>query len=69
MNLIEHYIIKVISVEDATKEWEEYMERKETDIVLRVEVFIDCFEHTEKAVNYFYKSEWGKIEEQGYYLS
>lgn len=31
MNLLEHYIEKVISVVDVTKEWEKYMKKEEEE--------------------------------------
>ena len=33
MNLLEHYIKEIISVEDVTKEWEKYMQEKDPNFI------------------------------------
>ena len=33
MNLLEHYIEKIISVEDVTKEWEDFMRKDDPNFV------------------------------------
>lgn len=74
MNLLEHYIEKIISVVDVTKEWEKYMQEEnpnfvETDPMLEIKVLINCMGVEEYRVLWYHKSEWDKIQEQGYYMA
>ena len=74
MNLLEHYIEKVISVEDVTKEWEKYMQEEdpnfiETDPMLEIKVLVNCMGVEEYNILRRHKSEWDKIQEQGYYMA
>ena len=74
MNLLEHYIKEVISVEDVTEEWEKYMQEKypnfiENDPMLEISMIINCYGQTEGTMKMFHKSEWDKIQEQGYYMA
>ena len=74
MNLLEHYIEKVISVNDVTKEWEKYMQKEdpnyiELDPMLQVAIIVNCYGQTEGTTKMFHKSEWDKIQEQGYYMA
>ena len=74
MNLLEHYIEKVISVKDVTKEWEKYIQEEdpnfiETDPMLQVAIIVNCYGQTTGTTKMFHKSEWDKIQEQGYYMA
>ena len=74
MNLLEHYIEKVISVDDVTKEWEKCMQEEdpnfvETDPMLEISMIINCYGQTTGTIKMFHKSEWDKIQEQGYYMA
>ena len=74
MNLLEHYIEKVISVVDVTKEWEKCMQEEdpnfvETDPMLEISMIINCYGQTEGTTKTLHKSEWNKIQEQGYYMA
>lgn len=74
MNLLEHYIEKVISVNDVTKEWEKYMQKEdpnyiELDPMLQVAIIVNCYGQTTGTTKMFHKSEWDKIQEQGYYMA
>ena len=74
MNLLEHYIEKVISVNDVTKEWEKYMQKEdpnfvETDPMLKIKVLVNCTGVEEYNILWYHKSEWDKIQEQGYYMA
>lgn len=73
MNLLEHYIEKIISVEDVTKEWEEYMQEKdphfvETDHMLEIKMIVNCYGSIQETTQWFHKTVWDKIQEQGYYM-
>jgi hypothetical protein len=74
MNLLEHYIEKVVSVEDVTKEWEDFMRKDipnfvETDPMLEIKILINCMGIEEYNILWYHKSEWDKIQEQGYYVA
>ena len=74
MNLLEHYIEEVISVEDVTKEWEKYMQKEnpnfvETDPMLQVSIIVNCYGQTTGTTKMFHQSEWDKIQKQGYYMA
>ena len=74
MNLLEHYIEKVISVDDVTKEWEDCMRKDdpnfvETDPMLEIKVLVNCMGVEEYNILRRHKSEWDKIQEQGYYMA
>lgn len=75
MNLLEHYIKKVISVVDVTKEWEDYMRKDdhnfvENDPMLKVEMIASCYSNMiYGTVKTLHKSELEKIQEQGYYMA
>lgn len=74
MNLLEHYIEKIISVVDVTKEWEEYMKESdpnfvETDPMLEIKMIVNCYGSIQETKQWFHKTVWDKIQEQGYYMA
>ena len=74
MNVLEHYIKEVISVEDVTKEWEKCMQEEapnyiELDPMLQVAIIVNCYGQTTGTTKTLHKSEWDKIQEQGYYMA
>ena len=70
MSLLEHYIEKIISVEDVTKKWEEYIQEEVTsDSMLEVKMLVNCYGNINETTKWFHKSEWEKIQEQGYYMA
>lgn len=74
MNLLEHYIEKIISVDDVTKEWEKYMQKEdpnyiELDPMLQISMIVNCYGEETGTTKIFHKSEWDKIQEQGYYMA
>lgn len=74
MNLLEHYIEKVISVVDVTKEWEKCMQEEnpnfvETDHMLEIKMLVNCYGNIKETTQCYHKSEWDKIQEQGYYVA
>lgn len=74
MNLVEHYIEKVISVEDVTKEWEDFIRKDtpnfvETDSMLEIKMLVNCYGNIKETTQCYHKSEWDKIQGQGYYMA
>ena len=62
MNILEHYLVKVIS-EDRVKVAE--IEGLE---LIRVVAQWDCYGVVSEETDYYSPSEWEKIKEKGYYL-
>lgn len=69
MNVVEHWIIKVHNVEDATKEYEEIVSRKSEQPVFKIDITVDCYGQKRRKTEYFLKAEWDKALEQGFYLA
>ena len=74
MNLLEHYIEKIISVEDVTKEWENFMRKDdpnfvENDPYMKIKLLVDCMGIEQHKIIRCHKSQWDKIQEQGYYMA
>jgi hypothetical protein len=73
MNLLEHYIIRVIKVEDVTEEFNEFLkELEESESPERLYVAkleVDCYGRQEIIERGFFESELKRALEQGYYLA
>lgn len=74
MNLLEHYIEKILSVEDVTKEWEKYMKEEnpnfvETNPMLEIKMIVNCYGSIQETKQWLHKTVWDKIQEQGYYMA
>ena len=58
-----------------TKEWEDFMRKDdpnfvENDPMLKVEMIVSCYSNmTYGTIKALHKSEWDKIQEQGYYMA
>lgn len=73
MNLLEHYIIQILSVEDCTDEFVEYMKKDHPDFEANepfvcVELLADCYGRVGKHTRMWKKSEFEKIKEIGYFM-
>lgn len=69
MNLLEHYIKKVYSIEDVTKEYEKAVGRKLEQPALKVTMQVNCYGTEEKTTQYFLQKEWEHVSKQGYYMA
>ena len=69
MNLLEHYIKDVHSVEDVTEEYEKIVDRKLKQPALKVTVTVNCYGNAKKVTQIFLKNEWEHILKQGFYLA
>jgi hypothetical protein len=63
MNLLEHYIKEIISVEDVPHE--DWMNKK----YLKVKLVANCYGDIRQYERWFGEEEWGKVKEQGYFMS
>jgi hypothetical protein len=73
MNLLEHYIIRVIRIEDVTEEFNEYLkkleESKSPERLYVAKLEVDCYGKKEIIERGFFESELKRALEQGYYLA
>lgn len=69
MNITEHWITKVHSVEDVTKKYEELVGRQLEQPALKVTMKINCYGTEEKTTQYFLQKEWEHALKQGYYIA
>lgn len=69
MNITEHWITKVHSVEDVTKKYEELVGRKLEQPALKVDITINCYGQKRRKTEYFLKAEWENTLKQGFYLA
>ena len=65
MNLLEHYIKEIISVEDLRID-EEWAKGKS---YVKVKMVISCYGHIETVERISTKKEWIEAESNGYYLA
>lgn len=69
MNLTEHYILKIYSVDDITEEYERKTGRKAKEPLVIAHMKIDCYGNKLVCERIFGVSEWEKAKKQGYLLS
>lgn len=63
MNILEHYIEEVISVEEVPRQ--EWMDQK----YLNVKLVANCYGCVQEYERLFGENEWKKIQEQGYFMA
>ena len=64
MNLLEHHIKEIISVEPYEAEWTKKHDKK----FLEIQVVTDCHGCIEESSTIESEDNWDKIKEQGYFL-
>lgn len=69
MNLLEHYIKEVYSVEDITEEFEEKVGRKPVDPMVEVKMRVNCYGREEDTTQIFFRPKWEEAQKQGYYMA
>lgn len=62
MNILEHYLVKIISEERVKVAKTEELE------LIKVVAQWDCHGAISEETDYYSPGEWGKIKEKGYYL-
>lgn len=62
MNILEHYLVKIISEERVKATGTEGAE------LIKVVAQWDCYGAVSEETDYYSPSEWKKIKEKGYYL-
>lgn len=69
MNKIEHFIKKIHSVKDVTKEYSKYAGWKDAaKPIVKVDMTVDSYGIVSRVSEVFSEYEWNKIKQQGYYL-
>lgn len=69
MNLLEHYIKEVHSVEDVTNEFEESNGYPSKEPMLKVKLCVDCYGIEKDVEEIFFLSQWEEAKKNGYYMA
>lgn len=69
MNLLEHYIKEVYSVEDISNKFEESVGYPPKEPMRKVRMRVNCYGREEDTEHTFFLSEWEEALKQGYYMA
>lgn len=69
MNLVEHHIKEVHSVKDISDEFEQNVGYLPYEPLLEVDLTYDCYGRIVRTSQDFYKSDWEKSVERGYFMA
>ena len=69
MNLLEHCIQEVHSVEDVTNKFEERNGYELKEPFYKVELTCGCYGIIKRETHYFYMSEWREARKKGYFMA
>ncbi len=69
MNLLEHYIKEVYSVEDITEEFKRNVGHEPCRPMVKVKMRVNCYGKEEDAESTFFADEWETAQKQGYYMA
>lgn len=69
MNLLEHYIKEVHSVDDVSNIFEEANGFLPKEPFLKIDLTYDCHGAIGRNTRYFYKSEWEDAQKKGYFMA
>ena len=65
MNLLEHYIKEIHSVEVCNEKWvQEFPDR----IIMKIDLTCDCYGRISRDIYYWRKEMWEDIKQQGYFM-
>jgi len=65
MNILEHYIKEVISVEPYTEDWTKKWDKE----FVEVKVLANCYGGIQEYTNVWDKAQWEQIKKQGYFMA
>lgn len=68
MNLLEHYIIRVLEEEDVTQQYKIHCGEEPKETLIRVFVIVNCHGTVYTDERIFGLSEWEDIVKKGYYV-
>lgn len=69
MNLLEHYIKEIHSVQDVSDKFEKATGRKPKEPLYEVDVTVNCYGAVERKIKFISKSEFEQAKKQGYFLA
>ena len=69
MNLLEHYIKEIHSVQDISDEYKKAIGHKPKELLYEVDVTFDCYGVVERMKKIMSKSEFEQAKKQGYFLA
>lgn len=69
MDLLEHYIKQVHSVDDVTNIFEGVKGYSPNEPVYSVRLTCDCYGIVERRTMHFFKSEWEEAQKKGYFMA
>ncbi len=69
MNLLEHYIKEVHSVDDVTNKFEEKNGYLPSEPLLKVDLTYDCCGQITRETRFFFRSEWEGAKLKGYFMA
>ena len=69
MNLLEHYIKEIHSVQDVSDKFEKATESELKEPLYEVDVTFDCYGVVERTRKIMSKSEFEQAKKQGYFLA
>lgn len=69
MNLLEHYIKEIHSVQDISDKYERAIRHKPKEPLYEVDVTVDCYGVVERTRKIMSKSEFEQAKKQGYFLA
>ena len=69
MNLLEHYIKEIHSVQDVSDKFEKATGHKPKEPLYEVDVTVDCYGVVERTRKIMSKSDFEQAKKQGYFLA
>ena len=69
MNLLEHYIKEIHSVQDISDKYKKAIGHKPKEPLYEVDVTVDCYGVVERKRSIMSKSEFEQAKKQGYFLA
>ena len=69
MNLLEHYIKEIHSVQDVSDKFEKETGHKPKEPLYEVDITVDCYGTVERKRKFMSKSEFEQAKKQGYFLA
>lgn len=69
MNLLEHYIKEVYSVEDITEEFKRNAGHAPCRPMVKAKMRVNCYGIEEDTESTFFADEWETAQKQGYYMA
>ena len=69
MNLLEHYIKEIHSVQDVSNKFEKATGLKPKEPLYEVDVTVNCYGIVERKREFISKSEFEQAKKQGYFLA